>query len=332
MKRYGAIALVSIAMAFTACVPSSKFEKLKQQTDEQIQDLKRDNHQLEVANNELESKSDRLKDDVSELKSDTASLGREIRRLRESHRQLEKMYEAQKKKNETRENRKSNEMKALLQELEVLQQELLEREDRLNALEDRLNEKEERLAKLEDNLESKQERLLQLETILQRQDSVVSALKDKVSEALYGFEGEGLTVEQKNGKVYLSLEEKLLFQSGSWSVGGRGREAITKIARLLEKNPDIHVMIEGHTDNVPYRGSGQVKDNWDLSVKRATSIVRVIINKSDVDPARLTAAGRSKYVPVDSSDTREARRKNRRTEIILTPDLSELFDIIGREN
>lgn len=332
MKRYGAIALVSIALAFTACVPSSKFEKLKQQTDEQIKNLKRENHQLEVANNEIESKSDRLKNDVNELKSDTASLGREIRRLRESHRQLEKMYEMQKKKNETRENRKSNEMKALLQELEVLQQELLQREDRLNALEDRLNEKEERLAKLKENLESKQERLLQLETVLHRQDSVVSSLKDKVSEALYGFKGEGLTVEQKNGQVYLSLEEKLLFQSGSWAVGSRGREAITKIARLLEKNPPIHVMIEGHTDNVPYSGSGQVKDNWDLSVKRATSIVRVIINKSDVEPARLTAAGRSKYVPVDPADTREARRKNRRTEIILTPDLSQLFDIIGQEN
>ena len=331
MKKLRYIAWMMLAgMLVTGCVPSSKFQKLKETTDRQINDLKKENHQLEVANNELKYKTEKLQKEVKQLKADTTSLGREFRNLKEDYSQLEKLYNLQKQKDASTQQKKSEEMKNLLEELQVLREDLLKREDSLNVLQEDLQEKEERLNDLQTRLENKQQRLLQLETVLQRQDSIVSALRDRVSDALFGFEGEGLTVEQKNGKVYLSLEEKLLFESGSWQVEQRGREAINKIAQLLEKNPDIQVMVEGHTDNVPYRGSGQVQDNWDLSVKRATSIIRIIISKSDVDPARLTAAGRSKYVPLASNETAEGRRKNRRTEIILTPDLSELFDIIGQ--
>ena len=149
---------------------------------------------------------------------------------------------------------------------------------------------------------------------------------------MLNFEGEGLTVEQKGGKVYLSLEEKLLLSSRSWTVESRGRQAIRQMAQVLEKNPDIRIMVEGHTDNVPYNGSGQVKDNWDLSVKRATSIVRIITQSSDVDPSQLIAAGRGEYLPVASNETAKGKARNRRTEIILTPDLSELYDIIDSDN
>lgn len=328
MKVIKNISWILVISLMTACVPSSKFQRLKEETNKQIKELKKENHELEVANNELDYKVEKLNKEVTDLKNDTASLGRKFRNLKEDYHQLERLYNLQKQKDDSKQNQKSEEMKSLLTDLQVLKDDLLKREDSLNALQDNLQEKEERLNELQNRLENKKERLLQLETVLQRQDSIVTALRDKVSEALFGFEGEGLTVEQKDGKVYLSLEEKLLFESGSWQVENRGREAITKIAQVLEKNPDIRVMIEGHTDNVPYRGSGQIKDNWDLSVKRATSIVRIIINKSKVDPARLTAAGRSKYVPLATNDTAEGRRKNRRTEIILTPDLSELFDII----
>ncbi|MCF8339190.1 MAG: OmpA family protein [Bacteroidales bacterium] len=321
------ILLISL---MTACVPSSRFQSLKERTDKQISELKKENQKLKVANNELEYRVEKLDKKVVDLKNDTTTLGRKFRSLQEDYNKLERLYNLQKQKDASKQGRKSKEMKNLLKELQVLKDDLLKREDSLNVLQDNLREKEERLSALQNRLENKEDRLLQLESVLQRQDSIVATLRDKVSEALYGFEGEGLTVEQKDGKVYLSLEEKLLFESGSWQVESRGREAINKIAQVLEKNPEIRVMIEGHTDNVPYRGSGQVKDNWDLSVKRATSIVRIIINKSDVDPARLTAAGRSKYVPLATNDTAEGRRKNRRTEIILTPDLSELFDIIGQ--
>ena len=119
-----------------------------------------------------------------------------------------------------------------------------------------------------------------------------------------------------------------MFFSGRYEVGEKGKEALKKLAKVLEDDPDINILIEGHTDDVPYKGSGQLKDNWDLSVMRATAIVKILINSSKIDPARLMAAGRSKYVPVDPANTPEARAKNRRTEIILTPKLDELFEIL----
>ncbi len=135
----------------------------------------------------------------------------------------------------------------------------------------------------------------------------------------------------KDGKVYVSLDEKLLFKSGSYEIDANGRNALKKLAGVLEKNPGIQVMIEGHTDNVPYNpGSGQLRDNWDLSVKRATTVVRVLLEGSTINPRRLTAAGRSEYLPVDARNASDARQKNRRTEIVLTPDLSELYDLINK--
>ena len=157
---------------------------------------------------------------------------------------------------------------------------------------------------------------------LTHQKRIVQDLKNKVSEALLGFENNGLTVSNRNGKVYVSLDEKLLFKTASWDIDANGRNALKKLAGVLEKNPDIQVTIEGHTDNVPYKpGSGQLKDNWDLSVKRATTVVRVLLEGSKIKPERLTATGRSEYLPVEAGNTPEARQKNRRTEIILTPDL-----------
>jgi chemotaxis protein MotB len=133
----------------------------------------------------------------------------------------------------------------------------------------------------------------------------------------------------KNGKVYVSMDEKLLFASGKWDVSNEGSTALKDLARVLEKNPDINVLIEGHTDNIPYNGTGQVKDNWDLSVMRATSIVKILLSNSKIEPKRLTTAGRSQYLPVDASNSATARARNRRTEIILSPKLDELLQIIG---
>lgn len=146
--------------------------------------------------------------------------------------------------------------------------------------------------------------------------------------ALTGFEGNGLSISTKNGKVYVSMDEKLLFKSGSYQVDQRGIQALNQLSSVLAQNKDINVMIEGHTDNVPYNGTGALKDNWDLSVKRATSIVRIIIQNKGVAPKRLTVAGRSKYIPVETNSTSLGRSKNRRTEIILTPKLDELFKIL----
>ncbi len=168
----------------------------------------------------------------------------------------------------------------------------------------------------------------ELKAVLARKDSAVLALKAKVQDALLGFENNGLTIEQKNGKVYVSLDESLLFASGKYDIEKKGKEALNSLGAVLEKNSDVNVLVEGHTDNVPYNGSGILKDNWDLSVKRATSVVKIILEKNDINAQRLTAAGRADYIPIASNDTKEGRAANRRTEIILTPKLDELMKLL----
>ena len=223
------------------------------------------------------------------------------------------------------------ETQKLLAELQAAQENLQKKEDLLRQLEQNLDTKKASLDELTFELEKRNARMAELEKILDAQKKIVQDLKNKVSEALLGFENNGLTVTMKNGKVYVSLDEKLLFKSASWDIDANGRNALKKLAGVLEKNPDIQVTIEGHTDNVPYNpGNSQLKDNWDLSVKRATTVVRVLLEGSRIDAKRLTASGRSQYLPVDDRNTADARQKNRRTEIILTPDLTELYNLINK--
>jgi len=146
--------------------------------------------------------------------------------------------------------------------------------------------------------------------------------------ALSGYADKGLSVEMKNGKVYVMLEERLLFATGSIVVDAKGVDALKDLSKVLEKNPDINILIEGHTDNVPMKGTGDMKDNWDLSVMRATSVVKIITGNSKVSPTRLTAAGRGEFIPLDKSNTVEGRKKNRRIEVILTPKLDEILKVL----
>jgi chemotaxis protein MotB len=184
------------------------------------------------------------------------------------------------------------------------------------------------LERLRAQLEERNQRLVELERILNEKDAQMNALRDAVSSALYGFEKEGLSVYTKNGMVYVSMEEKLLFQTGSIEVDPRGVQALRTLAGVLEDNSDIMINIEGHTDNVPVRANASFSDNWDLSVKRATSIVRILLSNSSIDPTRLIASGRGEFLPVEGGDSVEARQKNRRTEIILTPRLDELYKLL----
>ena len=167
------------------------------------------------------------------------------------------------------------------------------------------------LQQMQDEMEKRNKRLIELETILARKDSTVTALRRKVSDALLGFEGKGLSVHTKNGKVYVSMEDKLLFRSGRYDIEARGANAIKDLAQMLAQNPEINVLIEGHTDDVAYRGTGDLKDNWDLSVKRATSVVRELLKNSQIDARRITAAGRGEFIPLDNAKTADARQKNR---------------------
>lgn len=197
-----------------------------------------------------------------------------------------------------------------------------------DALAEQLSLREAELAEKEQQLNEQSKKLSELQSILDNKDQQMRALRDKVSEALLGFQDKGLSVQTKNGKVYVSMTEKLLFPSGSWTVSPQGREAIYEIANIMAKNADIHLMVEGHTDDVPLRGKGDIKDNWDLSTKRATSIVKILLENKGINPANVSAAGRGEFAPLVSNDTPENRAKNRRTEIILTPNLDELFQIL----
>ena len=181
------------------------------------------------------------------------------------------------------------------------------------------------------DLQSKNARIADLQNALAQKDAATKALRQRVSDALLGFNAQDLQVSVKNGKVYVSLSEQLLFKSGSVKVDPKGQDAIKKLATALKDNKDVNVLVEGHTDNVPIKGTtaSGAKDNWDLSVMRATEITR-LLTTAGMDPAQVTPSGRSMYMPVVANDTPANKALNRRTDIILTPKLDELFSILGQ--
>ena len=338
IKNLVLLLIVVFSFSMFSCVSHRRYEDMKTRAlncEEERDQLKNQSEELEVKVNEMEVQIKDLNRQLKSLKNDTTVTGISLRKLTKQYDKINELNDELLAKLKEKNANESAETRKLLSELQDLQKDIQQQEDALKVMEKKLNEKKASLDQMKQELddkdqalEEKNKRLIELQALLNRKDSVVNALKDKVSLALKGFEGEGLTVEERNGKVYVSLEEKLLFKSGKWDVDPKGQKALKKLAGVLEKNYDINVMIEGHTDNVPYNGSTGVKDNWDLSVKRATSIVKIILENSDIDPKRLIASGRGEYLPIDPADTKEARRKNRRTEIILTPKLDELFRIL----
>lgn len=189
----------------------------------------------------------------------------------------------------------------------------------------------ERLNKIKSELDEKSTRVDELEAKIAAQDANLKRLKDSLSKALYAFEGKGLTVEMKNGKVYVSMENKLLFNSGSWAVSNEGKTAVDELGKVLAQNPDISILIEGHTDNDKIVGNlgGGITSNWDLSTKRATAIVNILESNPNIDKKNLTAAGRSEFAPIASNVSNEGKAKNRRIEVILTPKLDEITKMLN---
>ncbi|MCW3080172.1 OmpA family protein [Segetibacter sp.] len=194
----------------------------------------------------------------------------------------------------------------------------------------RLQDASSRLNMSQEQIADQQRRLEQLQSLIDQQRKNTEMLRSKINDALVGFNSNELTVSTKNGKVYVSLQENLLFPSGSAVVNPKGKQALGKLADVLNTNTNINVNIEGHTDSIPMRG--KFEDNWALSVGRSSAIVRILTDTYKVDPTRITASGRSKYVPVDTNSTAEGRGKNRRTEIILEPKLDELMQLIQSGN
>ncbi len=333
------------SVAFYSCVPTRQFQELKNKNGKCVAErdsLKSFNESLTVKNTEMKSEIDELNKEIADLSSSKADLEDSVSFYSRKYRAYQNLYNDITKNKNKASASNDKETKLLLAEIQATKDDLQKREDKLKELELTLNTKQQELDKKDKNLaeldsalnrkqtelENQNKKLIKLQHILNRKDSAVIALKEKVSDALLGFENKGLSIKVRNGKVYVSMEEKLLFKSGKYNVDAKGVNALKKLARVLEQNKDINVLVEGHTDDVPYRGTGDIQDNWDLSVMRATAIVKILLKNSSINPKRITAAGRGKYVPIDPAKTSEARRKNRRTEIILTPKLNELFQIL----
>lgn len=186
------------------------------------------------------------------------------------------------------------------------------------------------ISKLSDDLKKREQRLKEVEDVLRKRDEASNQLKEKLQQALLGFTKNGLTVEMKNGKVYVSLTDKLLFPSGSIVIDEKGKQALTQLAKVLTQQPEIIIAVEGHTDSQKINNLGQIKDNWDLSVLRSTSVVRYLTEIEKVPGVRLTATGKGEFQPLESNATPEGRSKNRRIEIVLSPKLDELYDLIKK--
>ena len=202
--------------------------------------------------------------------------------------------------------------------------------DRYNLLNSNFSATTSKVSQLSTDLQKREARLKEVEYILRKRDEATNALKEKLEKALLGFQQNGLTVDIRNGKVYVSLTDKLLFSSGSIVIDEKGKAALKQLAVVLNKEPDINMAVEGHTDEKRVLNLGQIKDNWDLSVLRATSVTRYLIGVEKIDPIRLTATGKGQYQPIDQSKTPEAQTKNRRIEIVLSPKLDELYNLITK--
>ena len=310
--------LVITLLTLNSCVSKkvyqeleTKFNKLRSSNLE----LLKEKDELIASKKGLETDLEELKNKYSELKNKKLILENEYASLQNKHKNLEESF-----------TNLSNQSSKKLAEQAQKNQELLAE---LEAKELKLAAESSRLEKLQNELKLRSEQIDELQSLINAKEAQMQQLKNAISSALHNFEGKGLTVVHKNGKIYVSMENKLLFNSGSWAVGVEGKKAVEQLASVLAENKDINVLIEGHTDDVPYTGSTLI-DNWDLSVKRATAIVRILENKG-VNPTQITAAGRSEFVPVDNNKNAEGKAKNRRIEIILAPNLDQISKLLKED-
>ncbi len=290
----------------------NKFAELKKENrkiSDQNEDLLKAKNKLELDQASLQKEYDKVKAERDKLQADYAAASANLKTLQGSYAALEQNSNDALKTN-------MDKNRELLAKLEAKEKALAAEQDRLNKLMSDFKERSERVAELEGMIAAK--------------EASMKKLKETLSKALNAFEGKGLTIEQKNGKVYVSMENKLLFQTGSWAVGTEGKKAVVEVGKVLAQNPDISVLIEGHTDNDKFAGAmGQIENNWDLSTKRATAIVNILSENKSVIKQNLTAAGRGEFAPIASNDTAEGKSKNRRIEIILTPKLDEISKMLN---
>lgn len=313
----------------TSCVPQRKLEEseLKRKACEtELSEIKTSFQADEAKIKELNEEIAKEHKELSILQRDTGFLGMNYRQLTGKYDKLNTLNEQLMDKYNKLLSGSERDNAKLSSDLQLTQEQLLKKQDELKTLEAKLLKQKQDLDLVSIELKKRETRVNELEEALSKKDQAALALKKKLSDALFNFENKGLTITQKNGKVYVSMDESLLFASGKTAVEPKGIEALKNVAKVLEQNPDINVMVEGHTDDVPMKGNGDIKDNWDLSVMRATSVTKIMMQSAPgIDPKRIVASGRGEFFPIDTTKTPEARKKNRRTEIILTPKLDELL-------
>lgn len=321
------------AIVLSSCVPARKLDECNDKRtacENELSALKTTNQSNEARLKELNEQMTQATKDVKQLCHDTTMMGSSLRILESKYDKLNTLNEELLDKYNRLLSGSEKDNAKLSGDLQTTQAQLLKKQDELNALAAQLAQQKKDLDAVSDQLKQREARVNELESILKQKDQAAADLKKKLSDALFAFENKGLTITQKNGKIYVSMEESLLFASGKTAVEPKGGEALKGLAKVLEQNADINIMVEGHTDDVPMKGNGDIKDNWDLSVMRATSVTKIILTSSpNIDPKRITAAGRGEFFPLDPAKTPEARKKNRRTEIILTPKLDELLKVLG---
>ena len=310
MKLKYLFVFVFSVSTFQSCVSIKKFKDLDADylsANQQLEIQKQELSDFKLLSTELNENVLSLSKRASSLEADTIALGKAYRKKVRAYNDLSASYELLIKNNSTTMAKQAEENRALMERLGQMDIDLQEREHAIK---------------------SREEEMLQLQQLLKEKDDNLSRLKSSVASALLGFQGEGLTVEEREGKLYVSLENSLLFPSGSWKVNEKGKKAIVELAKVLVQQPDIQIMVEGHTDDVPYKGTGLIKDNWDLSVMRATAIVRILANNKGLKAHSITAAGKGPYSPLVENNSSESRAVNRRTEIILSPNMDKLMELL----
>ena len=314
-----------------SCVSQKKYQTLETSTQ-----LTQDSLRVALANIQkdifsVEARNKTLESQVLQLRADSTSKNRIIKNLELQVADLEELNKnlVTKQSRLIQENMAEN--KKILEEIQATRRNIQIQEDALDSIRLHLEKEREALQKIRTELGIKNDEILvknlkiaEMEDLIRRKDSITNALRTKVKSALVGFEGQGLTIEERDGKIYVLLDEALLFSVGKSDVAPKGQEALQKLAQVLEQNTDINIMIEGHTDN-----TGGAKRNWELSAERALAISQILLTNSKIEGSRITVAGRGQYKPIYTENTPQARAQNRRSEIILTPDLKELHEIIN---
>ena len=312
-----------VFLLISACVPAKKYKDLLEREkvcSEELAKFKKSSGEYESLSKDLQTKFANASRDLSKLIQDTTALGSKYRLLQRDYGIIDGEYKSLQKSFDKLKNLSAKETAELQNQLEAKNNELQIKEDTLLKLDQELKEKQRLLIERE-------KRVNELEEAIRKKEAAVQLLKAKVANALRGFENQGLSVVQKNGKIYVSLEAKLLFKSGSTFVEEEGVRALVELGKALESEKDLEIIVEGHTDTDKLNSSASPKNNWELSVLRATSVVQILLNNSSMTPSQIMAGGRGEFLPIDESD----KAKNRRIEVIISPNLNELFEIISNE-